>query len=70
MSAELEKTLVEKIQEHDQQELQFHTEHEEEVMALHQQKQQLAKQMDELKKHYHKLLNDQDNQVNFSMCIC
>ena len=63
-SAELEKTLVDKIQEHDQQELQFHTEHEEEVRALYQQKQLLAKQMDDLKKHYHRLLNDQDNQVS------
>ena len=63
-STELEKTLVEKIQEHDQQELQFHTEHEEEVRALYQQKQQLVKQMDDLKKHYHRLLNDQDNQVS------
>ena len=63
-SSELESTLLNKIEEHDQLDAQFQAEHEEEVRALRQQKQQLARQIEEIKTHYEQLMNNQDKQVH------
>ena len=52
-----------KMEEHDQLDAQFQAEHEEEVRALRQQKQQLARQIEEIKTHYQQLINEQDKQV-------
>jgi uncharacterized protein involved in exopolysaccharide biosynthesis len=51
------------MEEHDQLDAQFQAEHEEEVKALRQQKQQLARQIEEIKTHYQQLINEQDKQV-------
>ena len=54
-----------KIADYDQQEQQFHAEHEEEVRALQQQKWQLQRQLEDLKGHYQQAVG-QDQQV----CVC
>ena len=51
------------MKEHDQLDAQFQAEHEEEVRALRQQKQQLVRQIDEIKSHYQQLINEQEKQV-------
>lgn len=63
-SSDLESTLLSKMEEHDQLDAQFQAEHEEEVRALRQQKQQLARQIEEIKTHYQQLINEQDKQVH------
>lgn len=63
-SSDLESTLLSKMEEHDQLDAQFQAEHEEEVKALRQQKQQLARQIEEIKTHYQQLVNEQDKQVH------
>ena len=65
---DMEATMTQKIAEHDQLEAQIQTEHEEEVKALHQQKQQLARQLDDAKMRYHKLSKEQDQHVRFNIC--
>ena len=52
--------------DYEQQETQFHAEHEEEVRALYQQKQHLVRQFEEMNGHYQQLLEEQDQQV----CTC
>lgn len=63
-SSDLESTLLSKMEEHDQLDAQFQAEHEEEVRALRQQKQQLARQIEEIKTQYQQLINEQDKQVH------
>lgn len=63
-SSDLEATLLHKMKEHDQLDAQFQAEHEEEVRALRQQKQQLIRQIEELKSHYQQLLNEHEKQVH------
>ena len=59
----MESTLLSKMKEHDQLDAQFQAEHEEEVRALRQQKQQLVRQMEELRSHYSQSINEQEKQV-------
>lgn len=63
MYSDLEATLAEKVEEHEVFESQFTAEHEEEVRALRQQKQQLMKQLDEVREQYQTILDDQEQQV-------
>ena len=65
----MESTLLSKMEEHDQLDAQFQAEHEEEVRALRQQKQQLARQIEEIKTHYQQLINEQDKQVYIYIII-
>ena len=61
--------MTRKIAEHDQLEAQIQTEHDEEVKALHQQKQQLARQLEDTKKHYHQLAKEQDQHVRVACYV-
>ena len=63
MYIDLENTLAAKMEEHELLESQFTMEHEEEVRALRQQKQQLMQQLEESKGHYQNILDDQEQQV-------
>lgn len=55
-----------KIKEHDQLDAQFELEHEEEVKALRQQKDQLQRQIEEMKVNYHEVLTEQEEQVTLT----
>ena len=66
-SLKLKETMSSKIADFDQQEQQFHAEHEEEVRALQQQKWQLQRQLEDLKGHYQQVVG-QDQQV--CVCVC
>lgn len=63
IASEMEATINRKIAEHEQVEAQIQTEHDEEVQALHQQKQQLARQLDDIKLCYSQSLKEQDKHV-------
>ncbi len=56
--------MEQKIEEHEILEAQFTSEHEEEVRALRQQKQQLIDQLSESKEHFENILESQDEQVS------
>ena len=75
MCSELESTLAGKMEECELLETQITAEHEEEVRALRQQKQQLIQQLDELKENYQNILDDQEQEVCYCMlaenlCLC
>ena len=67
---ELESLLEMKIREHEAQEVQFTAEHEEEVRALRQQKQQLMEKLDESKEHFENILESQDEEVRQLQPLC
>lgn len=60
---EMEATLNRKMAEHEELETQIQTEHDEEVKALYQQKQQLARQLEEAKMSYYQSIDEQDQRV-------
>ncbi len=59
----MESTLRQKMVEHEQVEAQIQTEHDEEVQALHQQKQQLIRQLEDSKLRYNQSIKEQDQHV-------
>jgi len=61
VSRNLKETMSSKMADYEQQEMQFHAEHEEEVRAL---RQQLVKQFEEMNRHYQQLLGEQDQQTS------
>ena len=58
--------LAKRMEEHDEMEAQLLVEHEEEVRALHQQKQQLLFQMDDLRNHCQQILDEHNKQVGWT----
>ncbi len=60
---EMESTLRCQMVEHEQVEAQIQTEHDEEVQALHQQKQQLVRQLEDTKLRYSQSIKEQDQHV-------
>jgi len=64
MSRNLKETMSSKMADYEQQEMQFHAEHEEEVTALYQQKHELVRQLEEMNQHYQQLLGEQDQQTS------
>ena len=58
--------MTRKIAEHDQLKAQKQTEYEEEVKALHQQKQQLARQLEDAKMGHYQQTMEQDQHVRLA----
>lgn len=65
--SEMEATLHKKMEEHEELESQIQTEHEEEVKALYQQKQQLVRQLEDAKMSYYRNFSEQDQRVRLSV---
>lgn len=63
----MEATLTRRTAEHEQVEAQIQTEHDEEVQALHQQKQQLVRQLEDTKLRYTQSIKEQDQHVRPSL---
>ena len=55
------------MEEHEELESQIQTEHEEEVKALYQQKQQLVRQLEDAKMSYYRNFSEQDQRVRLSV---
>lgn len=63
ITEELEASLEEKQREYEQQETQWQTEHDEEVMALRQRNNQLQRQLEDIRIQYQEFITEQEKQV-------